>query len=85
MKNSFKFMLVSLLLIIVIRAYIYVYMDFQRKYKELFPEDEAKISILNEVNLMTPENIHINSFMYEPILDMSNIHLKELYREIKGL
>ncbi len=56
-----------------------------RKYKELFPEDEAKISILNEVNLMTPENIHINSFMYEPILDMSNIHLKELYREIKGL
>ena len=34
---------------------------------------------------MTPENIHINSFMYEPILDMSNHHLKTLYTEVKGL
>jgi hypothetical protein len=34
---------------------------------------------------MTPENIHVNSFMYEPILDMSNIHLKSLYEKINNL
>lgn len=34
---------------------------------------------------MTPENIHINSFMYEPILGMSIIHLKKLYDEISSL
>jgi len=28
------------------------------------------------VVLMTPENIHLNSFMYEPIIDMSDEHLK---------
>ena len=35
--------------------------------------------------LMTPENIHLNAFMYEPILDMSDEHLKKLYGEISGL
>ena len=34
---------------------------------------------------MTPENIHLNSFMYEPILDMSNHHLKELFKKVNGL
>ena len=33
---------------------------------------------------MTPENIHINSFMYEPILDISNQHLKQLYKKISN-
>jgi hypothetical protein len=32
---------------------------------------------------MTPENIHLNSFMFEPILDISDCHLKELYNKIK--
>ncbi len=43
------------------------------------------IQLLEQVNLMTPENIHINSFMYEPILDMSNHHLKNLYCDVKLL
>lgn len=43
------------------------------------------IKILDQVNLMTPENIHLNSFMYEPILDMSPDNLKTLYRNIKTL
>ncbi|WP_346890365.1 hypothetical protein [Clostridium sp. UBA1056] len=34
------------------------------------------MKILEQVNLMTPENIHINSFMYEPILDLSDSYLK---------
>jgi hypothetical protein len=34
---------------------------------------------------MTPENIHLNSFMYEPILDMSDQHLRKLYTEVVGM
>jgi len=43
--------------------------------------DLDKIKTIEQVNLMTPENIHFNSFMYEPILDMSDEHLKNLYNE----
>ncbi|MGU9141205.1 hypothetical protein ACV3XK_15820, partial [Clostridium perfringens] len=47
-------------------------------------DKKAKI-ILEQVNIMTPENIHINSFMYEPILDLSDNHLKKLYCDVKNL
>ena len=40
---------------------------------------------LDRVALMTPEVIHLNSFMYEPILDMSGRHLADLYRDVRGL
>lgn len=53
-------------------------------YKNKFGADE-NIEVLERVNLMTPENIHLNSFMFEPILDISNHHLKNLYQEVKGL
>lgn len=55
------------------------------KFKEKFPSEESEIKILEQVNLMTPENIHVNSFMYEPILDMANVHLKTLYEKINNL
>jgi len=54
-------------------------------YKDSFPTEEANIESLDKVNLMTAENIHLNSFMYEPLLDMSDHHLKTLYQEIKNL
>ena len=41
--------------------------------------------IVDEVNLMTPESIHLNSFMYEPIIDMSDWALKQLYKKVLGL
>lgn len=41
--------------------------------------------ILDRVILMTPENIHINAFMYEPLIDMSLFHLKDLYVKVKLL
>ena len=44
--------------------------------------DADKIKILNEVNIMTPEHIHVNSFMYEPILDMDIVELHRLYHTI---
>lgn len=51
---------------------------------EISPDPEA-LKILEQVNLMTPENIHLNSFMYEPIIDMSDDHLKRLYAEVLAL
>lgn len=56
-----------------------------RKFKELFPTESINIKTLDRVALMTPENIHVNSFMYEPIVDMSDHHLKVLYRDVKQL
>ncbi len=44
-----------------------------------------KIELLGEVNIMTPENIHLNSFMYEPILDMDIVELVGLYEKVKCL
>ncbi len=42
------------------------------------------LTILESVNIMTPENIHLNSFMYEPILDMGIDELKNLYSEVNN-
>lgn len=55
------------------------------RFKKDFPNDYNSIEILEKVNLMTPENIHLNSFMYEPILDISDYHLKQLYFELMCL
>ena len=54
-------------------------------YKSTFASEQTNIESLDKVNLMTAENIHLNSFMYEPLLDMSDSHLKSLYLEIKSL
>lgn len=53
-------------------------------YKEKFPDSSA-LELLDRVNLMTPENIHINAFMFEPLIDMSVYHLKDLYQSINDL
>lgn len=55
------------------------------KYKELFSGDAETIDTIQRVVLMTPENIHLNSFMYEPILDMSDDHLRRLYKDVLSL
>lgn len=53
-----------------------------KKFRELFSTELKTLKILQRVVLMTPENIHLNSFMYEPILDMSDGHLRKLYGEV---
>ncbi|WRC45870.1 hypothetical protein E5L14_07230 [Helicobacter pylori] len=50
--------------------------------KELF-DDEKRI--IQKVLVITPENIHINSFMFEPILDISLDHLYTCFEEVKKL
>jgi len=44
--------------------------------------ESERTQTLESVLLMTPENIHLNSFMYEPILDMGIHHLVTLYKEV---
>jgi ABC-type lipoprotein export system ATPase subunit len=56
-----------------------------KKFREKFPKDNDALKCLDRVALMTPENIHVNSFMYEPIVDMSDEHLKRLYGDVKKL
>ena len=55
------------------------------RYKGEFSQsagESSNLETLDLVNIITPENIHINSFMYEPILDMSEHELKNLYSKI---
>ncbi len=54
------------------------------QYKKEFNNEKEFIEILKKVNLITPENIHVNSFMYEPILDMGDSELRELYQLVKS-
>lgn len=55
------------------------------RFKTQFQNDASSIRVLDQVALMTPENIHVNAFMYEPIVDMSDDHLKKLYQEAMKL
>lgn len=52
------------------------------RFKGDFSNENDKIRTLRKVLLMTPENIHLNAFMYEPILDMSDDSLRDLYNEV---
>lgn len=42
---------------------------------------DIEIVTVEQINLVTPENIHLNAFMYEPLIDVSSWNLKELYRK----
>ncbi len=55
------------------------------KFKQKFPDAAQAARVLDQVSLMTPENIHVNAFMYEPIIDMSDDHLKKLHSDIQKL
>lgn len=53
-------------------------------YRTAFPGDPA-LRTMKKVMLMTPEAIHLNSFMYEPLLDMSDSQLCDLHAAVSGL
>lgn len=56
-----------------------------KRYRGIGGVDPQIVEVLDQVALMTPENIHLNSFMYEPIVDMSDDHLRALYRRVLAL
>lgn len=53
-----------------------------KKYAECPDCSDQAIETIRRVILMTPENIHLNAFMYEPIVDMSDEHLRKLYSDV---
>lgn len=57
--------------------------ELLNKYKEFINDENVRI--LESVNIITPQNIHFNSFMFEPILDTSIKELYKTYNEIKKL
>lgn len=57
--------------------------ELYNKAKDRLSEEEK--NIIRRVLIITPEHIHINSFMYEPLLDTSIYILKELYDDVKKL
>lgn len=57
---------------------------FNKMY-ELNLGNQREMEILGRVLLMTSENIHLNSFMYEPLIDMSDEHLIKLFDDIQTL
>lgn len=56
-----------------------------KAFRSEFPEETEILVILDAVNLMTAENIHVNSFMYEPLMDLSIDHLRRLYNSVFAL
>lgn len=57
--------------------------ELTKKYSELCSPSSKIQLLLKEVNMITPENIHLNSFMFEPLIDMSVWRLKKLYQDVK--
>jgi hypothetical protein len=55
------------------------------RFREKFPGEDDALRVLDRVELMTPENIHVNAFMYEPIIDMGASELRKLYADVKAL
>ena len=47
--------------------------------------NDSETEIIEEVNLITPENIHLNAFMYEPLIDISIWKLKDLFNKVYNL
>lgn len=58
------------------------------KWTEMYKKNcanDGNSTIIERVNMMTPELIHLNSFMFEPLIDMSIFHLIKLYKDCKTL
>jgi len=54
------------------------------EYATLAPS-APEMRTLEKVSITVNSNIHLNSFMYEPILDLTIDHLVDLYNEVCGL
>ena len=53
-------------------------------FKKYYNATKSKECLLvNKVLMLTSENIHLNNFMFEPIVDMPIAHLKALLEEVE--
>lgn len=55
-----------------------------KEYASLAPL-APEMRTLEKVSITVSSNIHLNSFMYEPILDLTVDHLVNLYQEVRDL
>lgn len=58
--------------------------ELLEEYKTLYPTQKKIINICKQIGITTPYHIHINSFMYEPMVDISINNLRHLYIEAKN-
>ena len=57
-----------------------------KAFKDEHPDTDAEVKkVLDEVLLMTPENIHLNAFMYEPIVDLGSDELRSLFKKARRI
>ncbi len=59
-----------------------LYQIFLEKTNKNEVDLKKELKIIKSVSLITPEHIHINSFMFEPILDMSFDEIKAIHNEV---
>jgi len=59
--------------------------NLMKEFSALAPTATAKLRTLEKVSITVSSNIHLNSFMYEPILDLTVDHLVSLYLEVGQL
>lgn len=58
--------------------------SLMKEFVSLAPS-APEMRTLEKVSITVSSNIHLNSFMYEPILDLTVEHLLKLYQEVRGL
>ena len=59
--------------------------ELYKKYLELPNRDSDVAKLLEEVNILTPDLIHVNTFMFEPLVDVSIDALRKLYKKLSEL
>ena len=53
-------------------------------YKKHHTDDRNGLKLLDAACIMSSSNIHLNSFMFEPIMDTSINYLISLYTKLRG-
>ena len=60
--------------------------EYCKLFKKYYGETRTSEWLtVNKVLMLTSENIHLNNFMFEPIVDMPITHLISLYNEVDNL
>ena len=55
--------------------------NIKNMYEQDLTDDVLKL--IDRVQISTPEFIHCNAFMYEPLVDIKGDYLKEIYEDVK--
>jgi len=56
--------------------------DLFEEFKNLYPNKSKNKDLINSVCLLVPPHIHVNNFMYEPMIDYSIDRFRQLYNDV---